>query len=92
MPLREELERQGNWLFRRRAFLPLLGAPILALAFHQVLYPLINVSLRRAERLRGGAEANPEIPRFARNKLRNPKTNAIATPACRNVQFPPSKG
>jgi hypothetical protein len=30
--------------------------------------------------LRGVAEANPEIPRFARNKLRNPKKDEIATP------------
>jgi protein-S-isoprenylcysteine O-methyltransferase Ste14 len=45
VPLREELERQGNWLFRRRAFLPLLGAPILALAFHQFSHPWGNPSL-----------------------------------------------
>ena len=30
--------------------------------------------------MRGVAEANPEIPRFARNKLRNPMENEIATP------------
>ena len=30
--------------------------------------------------MRGVAEANPEIPRFARNKLRNPMKNEIATP------------
>ena len=30
--------------------------------------------------LRGEAEANPEIPRSARNKLRNPVKNEIATP------------
>ena len=30
--------------------------------------------------MRGVAEANPEIPRFARNKLRNPLKNEIATP------------
>ena len=40
-----------------------------------------NLSLRGAERLQGGAEANPEIPRFARNKLRNPLKNEIATPS-----------
>jgi hypothetical protein len=35
---------------------------------------LINsVSLQGAERLRGKAEANPEIPRFARNRLCNLK-------------------
>ena len=39
-----------------------------------------NLSLRGAERLRGVAEANPEIPCFARNKLRNPLKNEIATP------------
>ena len=32
-----------------------------------------SVSLRGAKRLRGKAEANPEIPRSARNKLRNLK-------------------
>jgi len=37
------------------------------------------LSLREAKRLRGEAEANPEIPRFARNRLRNP--NEVATPA-----------
>jgi hypothetical protein len=30
--------------------------------------------------LRGVAEANPEIPRSARNKLRNPVKNEIASP------------
>ena len=30
--------------------------------------------------MRGVAEANPEIPRFARNKLRNPMKNEIAAP------------
>jgi protein-S-isoprenylcysteine O-methyltransferase Ste14 len=39
MPLREEIERQGNWLFRRRGFLPMLGAPLLALAYHNFSYP-----------------------------------------------------
>jgi len=32
MALREDLERQGNWLFRRRSYLPLLGIPILLIA------------------------------------------------------------
>ena len=32
---------------------------------------LSNVSLRGVKRLRGKAEANLEIPRFARNRLRN---------------------
>jgi hypothetical protein len=31
-----------------------------------------KLSLRGTEWLRGAAEANPEIPRAARNKLRNP--------------------
>jgi protein-S-isoprenylcysteine O-methyltransferase Ste14 len=39
MPLREELERQGNWLFRRRGFYPLLATPLIVLAFHQYSYP-----------------------------------------------------
>ncbi len=39
------------------------------------------VIARSRWRLRGKAEANPEIPRFARNKLRNLKqNNEIATP------------
>ena len=45
MPLREELERQGDWLFRRRAFLPFLGIPLLALAFYQFSYPWGSRSL-----------------------------------------------
>ena len=32
MALREELERQGNWLFSRRSYLPLLILPILLIA------------------------------------------------------------
>ena len=32
MALREELERQGNWLFSRRSYLPLLILPILLVA------------------------------------------------------------
>lgn len=39
MALREEFERQGNWLFQRRGILPLLGAPLLVLAFHEFSYP-----------------------------------------------------
>ena len=31
-----------------------------------------RLSLRRAKWLRGATEANPEIPRVARNRLRNP--------------------
>lgn len=37
------------------------------------------MSLRGVKRLRGNAEANPEIPRSARNKLRNPNKEEIAT-------------
>jgi hypothetical protein len=44
-------------------------------------HTISNLSLRGTERLRGVAEANSEIPRFARNKLRNPMKNEIATPA-----------
>src|SRR5688572_29984383 len=32
MPLREELERQGNWLFRWRSYLPLALVPLLLAA------------------------------------------------------------
>lgn len=32
MPLREEFEQQGNWLFRWRSYLPLLLAPLFLLA------------------------------------------------------------
>jgi len=39
-----------------------------------------SLSLRGVKRLRGKAEANSETPRFARNKLRNPKKDEIATP------------
>ncbi len=38
MPLREDLARQGNWLFARRSFLPLLGAPLFVLALSQFSY------------------------------------------------------
>jgi len=46
---------------------------------------LNSLSLRGVKRLRGKAEANPEIPRFARNKLRNPRENEIATPFALNT-------
>ena len=39
MPLMDEFEAQGNWLFRRRSFLPLLGVPLIVLAFQHVSYP-----------------------------------------------------
>jgi hypothetical protein len=39
-------------------------------------------SLRGVERLRGEAEANPEIPRFARNRLRNPFKDAACFGRC----------
>jgi protein-S-isoprenylcysteine O-methyltransferase Ste14 len=32
MPLKEEMEKQGQWLFRRRSYLPLLLLPVLLLA------------------------------------------------------------
>jgi histone acetyltransferase (RNA polymerase elongator complex component) len=41
---------------------------------------LNRLSLRGGKRLRGEAEANPEIPLFARNRLRNPKNDEIAVP------------
>ena len=44
------------------------------------LTSLNRLSLRGGERLRGEAEANPEIPLFARNRLRNPKNDEIAAP------------
>jgi protein-S-isoprenylcysteine O-methyltransferase Ste14 len=39
MPLREQFEKHGNWLFQRRSFLPLLGMPLLVLLFHRFSYP-----------------------------------------------------
>ena len=41
---------------------------------------LNRLSLRGGKRLRGEAEANPEIPLFARNRLRNLKKDEIAAP------------
>lgn len=38
MVLREELERQGNWLFRWRSFLPLLILPILFFALRESVH------------------------------------------------------
>ncbi len=35
MALREDLEKQGNWLFRWRSYLPLLGIPIFIIAIRQ---------------------------------------------------------
>jgi hypothetical protein len=48
--------------------------------FRYYIYIHPNRSLRGVKRLRGQAQANPEIPRFARNRLRNPK-DEIATPS-----------
>jgi protein-S-isoprenylcysteine O-methyltransferase Ste14 len=39
MPLREQLQRQGEWLFRWRSILPMLLLPLLVLAFIQYSYP-----------------------------------------------------
>jgi protein-S-isoprenylcysteine O-methyltransferase Ste14 len=36
MALREDMERQGLWLFRWRSYLPLLGIPLLFVALRQV--------------------------------------------------------
>ena len=38
MALREELEKQGNWLFRWRSYMPLLFIPVLLLALPQAAY------------------------------------------------------
>jgi len=35
MALREDIERQGSWLFRWRSYLPLLGIPIFVIALRQ---------------------------------------------------------
>jgi|Deesub1362B_J571_1020462.scaffolds.fasta_scaffold00289_39 protein-S-isoprenylcysteine O-methyltransferase Ste14 len=44
MALREELERQGAWLFRRRSYLPLLILPVLLVALRdsECLEPLLG--------------------------------------------------
>jgi protein-S-isoprenylcysteine O-methyltransferase Ste14 len=44
MALREDIEKQGNWLFRRRSYLPLLAIPILivALRYPRVLERIIG--------------------------------------------------
>lgn len=47
MPLREEFQRQGDWLFRRRSALPFLGLPLLALAFREFSYPWGDPALQR---------------------------------------------
>lgn len=38
MALREELEKQGNWLFRWRSYLPLLFLPVLLIALRESEY------------------------------------------------------
>jgi protein-S-isoprenylcysteine O-methyltransferase Ste14 len=38
MALREEMEKQGNWLFRWRSYVPLLFIPVLLLALPQAAY------------------------------------------------------
>jgi protein-S-isoprenylcysteine O-methyltransferase Ste14 len=35
MALREDMEKQGNWLFRWRSYLPLLAVPVLLIALRQ---------------------------------------------------------
>jgi len=42
MPLREDLVRQGNWLFVRRSFLPLLAAPLFVVAISHFSYLLAS--------------------------------------------------
>src|SRR5688500_1805537 len=39
MTLRDEFERSGNWLFRRRSFLPLLLLAVVLPALSQLEYP-----------------------------------------------------
>jgi protein-S-isoprenylcysteine O-methyltransferase Ste14 len=39
VPLKEELEAQGNWLFSRRSHLPLLAVPLLVLAMRDTPVP-----------------------------------------------------
>ncbi len=39
MPLREKIQSQGNWLFRRRSMMPFTMIPLLVLAFRQYHYP-----------------------------------------------------
>jgi len=38
MALREDLEKQGRWLFKRRSYLPLLGIPIVLIALRNSEY------------------------------------------------------
>ena len=38
MALREDLEKQGSWLFKNRSYLPLLGIPILLIALRNSKY------------------------------------------------------
>jgi protein-S-isoprenylcysteine O-methyltransferase Ste14 len=47
VPLREEFQRQGDWLFRRRSALPFLGLPLLALAFREFSFPWGDPALQR---------------------------------------------
>jgi len=44
MPLIEEFERSGNWLFRWRSYLPMLFLPLIILAVAR--YPLIEENFR----------------------------------------------
>jgi protein-S-isoprenylcysteine O-methyltransferase Ste14 len=39
MALREEFESQGNWLFRRRSYLPVLTIPLFGIALIHFTYP-----------------------------------------------------
>jgi len=39
MPLREELERSGTWLFRWRSYVPLVLLPLVAIAYIDFRYP-----------------------------------------------------
>lgn len=48
MALREEFERTGNWLFRRRSYLPLFMLVIIVMALRTFRYPENNRQLDRA--------------------------------------------
>jgi len=47
MPLRDELCRQGNWLFRWRSYLPVLLLPLVFLDLRDFRYPLQSALLDR---------------------------------------------
>jgi protein-S-isoprenylcysteine O-methyltransferase Ste14 len=48
MPLAEEFENQGTWLFRWRGFLPLVLIPLLLVALRHFRWPLDSFALHEA--------------------------------------------